>query len=413
MARTSRKLTALEVSRFNEPGKFPVGENLYLQISKSGSKSWLFRYSLKGKSTWMGLGSARFLSLADARSKAVTIHKDLLNGIDPLKEKAEAESQRLLEQAKQMTFQECAARYIESHSPSWKNPKHISQWISTITMYANPVIGELPVADIDTTLVLKVLEPIWYAKTETASRLRGRIEKILSWAAVRGFRSKENPAIWRGHLDQLLPKRTSIQPIVHFEALPFTEIPEFCEKLRKNTDIGALALEFAILTATRTNETLKAKWQEINFEKKFWLIPAERMKAKKEHKVPLSPRALEILQPMRFISNGDYIFPGRKNGKPMSDMALLMICRKMNYNVTVHGFRSTFRDWASETTNHSNDVIEMALAHTINNKVEAAYRRGDLFNKRQDLMNDWSNYCLSPPVIMKLNHKNETKVYAS
>jgi integrase len=393
MGRVSKKLSALEVGRLSKPGKHPIGESLYLQISPKGTKSWLFRYSINGKSTWMGLGSAKLVSLADARALAIDHQRDLLDGVKPLDKRNSDRSNLLLEDAKRITFDDCAEKYIEAHSPSWKNKKHASQWKNTMETYASPVIGKLSVKDIETTLILKILEPIWYTKAETAARIRGRIERILSWAAVRGYRSKENPARWHGHLEQLLPTRSSIQKVKHFKALPFSEVGAFVEKLRSQEGVTTLALEFTILTATRTNEALGARWSEINLEEKYWLIPAERMKADREHKVPLSPRALDIIAKMRELSDGEYVFSGTRRGQPLSDMSLLMIIRRMGLDATTHGFRSSFSDWAAERTSFPREVVEMALAHTVKNKVEAAYRRGDLFIKRQRLMEAWAKYC--------------------
>lgn len=396
MGRVSKKLSALEVGRLSEPGTYPVGESLYLQISATGTKSWLFRYSFQGKPKWMGLGSFRLMSLAEARKKVADLQMERLSGHNPLALRIAKEKEIALLEAKKMTFEECARRYIEAHSPTWKNQKHISQWNNTLETYVFPIFGHLSVEDVDTSLVMKALEPIWMIKAETANRLRGRIERILSWATVRGFRSGKNPADWRGHLDQLLPKRSSIAKVEHFKALPFAEMNSFIENLRKNEGIAALALEFCILTVSRTSECMGAKWSEVNFNEKYWLVPAERMKAKKEHKVPLSPRALGILEQMRSISEGEFIFPGRTKNKPLSNMAFLSLLRRMKYDVTAHGFRSSFRDWAEERTNFPSNVVEMALAHTVKNKVEAAYRRGDLFMKRQLLMNAWETYCNSP-----------------
>lgn len=393
MARQTKKLSALEIGRLSGLGKLPVGDSLYLQISKSGSKSWLFRYSKSGKTTWMGLGAVKFVTLAEARLKAMEIHRDLINGLNPLNEKIAIENKRKIEDLKQITFDECANKYIEAQSPGWKNKKHISQWRNTLSTYASPIIGGISVADIDTTLVVKILEPIWYKKAETANRLRGRLERVLSWAASRGYRSYENPARWRGHLDNQFPKRSSIQKVKHFKALPFNEVGTLIQKLRTQQDPGSLALEFVILTATRTNEALNAKWSEINLEEKYWLIPSERMKAGKEHKVPLSQRAIDILNRLRKFSESEFIFPGMIKGKPLSNMTLLMTLRRMKYDVTTHGFRSSFSDWAAEKTIFQREVVEMALAHTIKNKVEAAYRRGDLFIKRRQLMDTWCEFC--------------------
>lgn len=395
MGKQSRKLTALEVSRLKETGKHSVGEGLYLQISKTGSKSWLFRYSYNGKSKWMGLGPAHIVTLAEARSKMIILKKDLVSGEDPLLKKREKQKQSKLAEAKSITFDDCAKQYIEAHKPSWKNKKHISQWENTIKTYASPIIGGLPIAEIDLPLVLKVLRPIWYDKTETASRLRGRLERILSWAAVQGYRPSDNPAAWRGHLDQLLPKRAKVQKTQHFKAMPYDEVSSLIHQLRDMNGTSIRALEFLILTATRTSETLKATWNEINWNEHSWEIPAERMKAGKIHKVPLSSKAYEILLEMQKNSTCDYIFPGKIKGKPLSNMALLTVLRRLGHKVTTHGFRSSFSDWASEETNFSSQVIEMALAHTIKNKVEAAYRRGDQYFKRVKLMETWAQYCAS------------------
>lgn len=393
MARQSRKLSALEVARLKEVGKHPVGESLYLQISKSGAKSWLFRYSIGPKNTWMGLGSYNVVSLVEARAKTLKLRSQLIEGINPLAKKNQFEREQRLCEAKLITFDECAKQYIKSHKPSWKNEKHISQWENTIKTYVSPVFGALPIQDVDTALIMKVLTPIWYTKTETADRLRGRIERIMNWATTQEYRVGENPALWRGHLDNLLPRRNSVQKIEHYKALPFKDIGEFIARLKLIGSVSALALEFTILTATRTSEALNAKWEEFNFAEKYWLIPAERMKAGKEHKVPLSDRVLQILKHMEERSFNEFVFPGKKKDKPLSNMAMLQVIRGLGHTFTTHGFRSTFRDWASEKMNFPSEVVEMALAHAINNKVEAAYRRGDLFEKRKRLMTDWAEYC--------------------
>ncbi len=396
MVQRSRKITALEVGKLSKPGKHPIGDNLYLQISNQGTKSWLFRFRMNDKTTWMGLGSVKIVSLADARAKALQHLQTISEGINPLVAKQTAQQNQILQESKRMTFDECANLYIESHSKSWKNEKHQAQWRSTLETYASPAIGKLPIESITTGLVLRVLEPIWYSKSETASRVRGRVERILSWATVRGLRSGENPARWRGHLDEMLPKRTEVQKVTHFKALPYPHIYEFMKSLQAKQGVSIRALEFAILTCTRTNETLGAKWSEINLEEKYWMIPVERMKAKRAHKVPLCDRACEIIREMNEFSQSDFVFPGDRVGKPLSNMALLEIVRGMNFDITVHGFRSTFQDWAAEKTTYSQEVIDMALAHIVKGKTERAYRRGDLFEKRQRLMSDWSRYCSEP-----------------
>lgn len=294
------------------------------------------------------------------------------------------------------TFKECAEQYIEAHRPRWSNPKHEAQWAATLNTYAYPVIGDQPVAKISnsagTDLVMKVLEPIWHEKTETASRVRGRIESILDWAKVRGYRDGDNPARWRGHLDKLLPPKSKVAPVKHHAALPYSDVPTFMRELRKQSGTAARALEFTILTAARTSEVLGAKRSEIDRKARMWLVPAERMKGRREHRVPLSDAALAIVDA---APNGEYLFPGAKRGKPLSNMAMTMLLDRMGIRdqVTTHGFRSTFRDWGSEATDYPNELLEMAIAHTVGDKVEAAYRRGDMLAKRHRLMADWQSFC--------------------
>jgi integrase len=302
-----------------------------------------------------------------------------------------------LEAAKGMTFRACAERYIEAHKAGWRNPKHALQWMSTLASYAYPVFGDLPVKAIDVGLVMKAVEPIWATKTETASRLRGRIESVLDWAAARGYRHGDNPARWRGHLDKLLPKRAKMQRVQHHPALAYDEVGAFMDALRSQGGIAARALAFCILTATRTSETLNARWDEIDLAAKLWVIPAGRIKAGKEHRVPLSAPALAILRQLAETRSGEFVFPGGKGGKPLSNMALLALLKRMERSdLTVHGFRSAFRDWAAERTHYPREVAEMALAHAIGDKVEAAYRQGDLFEKRRRLMEEWARFCASP-----------------
>lgn len=329
--------------------------------------------------------------MQEARERAVTQRSALLRGLDPIEQReAETRSKALLA-AKATTFADCACSYIESHKAGWRNEKHAAQWTSTLETYANPVIGALPVQNVDTPLILKILEPIWAAKPETASRLRARIENILDWAKARGYREGENPARWKGHLSQLLPALAKKSRVVHHAALPFAEVPAFVQKLRAATSISAKCLEFTILTAARTNEAISAKPCEFDLDNGIWTVPANRMKAKKEHRVPMSPRVVEIVREM-LAHEGEYLFPGAKASKPMSNMAMLNTLERMNVPVTVHGFRSSFRDWAAECTGYSHEVCEMALAHTIPNAAEAAYRRGDLMDKRRKLMEAWAGF---------------------
>ncbi len=392
MAKLNR-LNALSVQRATRPGLLMDGGGLGLQISREGSKSWIFRFSLNKKTRTMGLGPINTISLASARELAFECRKQVKSGIDPIEARQRSRANSVAENLKIITFDQCAEAYISAHRVSWRNIKHGDQWTNTLKTYASPVIGRLPVQVVDTSLVMRILEPIWSTKNETASRVRSRIELVLAWATVRGYRSGQNPAIWRNHLDKLLPARARVQKVRHFAALPFEEIGEFMAKLRKEDGTGARALEFMILTASRTSETLKARMQEFNFDESIWTIPSERMKTGVEHRVPLSPRALAIALEMRAQVEGEFLFSGARKKRPLSNMALLKVIRRIGYKVTGHGFRSTFRDWAAERTNFSHEVCEQALAHTIRNKVESAYRRGDLLLKRQVLMTEWAKYC--------------------
>jgi integrase len=402
MARTVGKLTALKVSRASHPGMFADGAGLYLQVTGAGAKSWIYRFSLCGRAREMGLGSLSALSLTDARAKAAECRRLRQEGVDPIEARKAQREQAALDAAKMLTFAEAAARYIAGHRVGWKNAKHASQWENTLAAYAEPVLGALSIQAIDTGLVLKVLEPIWKAKPETASRVRGRIEVILDWAKVRGLRQGENPARWRGHLDHLLPAKAKVRRVKHHAALPYAEMPAFIAELRAQEGNAARALEFTALTAARTGDTIGAVSKEVNASDEVWTIPAERMKAGKEHRVPLSGRALAILDETRRTRTSDsrYIFPGGKAGQPLSNMAMTEVLRRMGRTgITVHGFRSTFRDWAAERTNFPNEVVEMALAHAVGDKVEAAYRRGDLFEKRRRLMAEWEAYCNGPATV--------------
>jgi integrase len=369
-------------------------------VTGAGAKSWLYRFSLQGKAREMGLGSLSAVSLSEARIKAGECRRLREEGVDPIEARKVRREQAALDAAKSITFKEAAANYIASHRAGWRNEKHASQWENTLATYAEPVLGRVSIQAIDTTLVLKVLEPIWKTKPETASRLRGRIEAILDWAKVRGLRQGENPARWRGHLDHLLPARSKVRRVKHHAALSYAELPDFIAKLRAQEGVAARALEFTILTAARTGDTIGAVWYEVNTSDKVWTVPADRMKAGKEHRVPLSSRALAILREGHDMQTSDYVFPGGKAGKPLSNMAMTEVLRRMGRrDITVHGFRSTFRDWAAERTNFPSEVVEMALAHAVGDKVEAAYRRGDLFEKRRRLMAEWASYCNTPSAV--------------
>jgi integrase len=412
MAREIERLTPKQVAnakpkRGRTAALLPDGANLYLQATvakdKSINRSWLFRYELDGKRCEMGLGPLRTVGLAEAREKARGYRQQLLDGIDPLDAKLEAREAvkrerlaKLAEQARAITFRQCAEMYLAAHSPGWKNLKHAKQWRSTLETYAYPVLGDLAVADVDTAHVVKAIEPIWLRIPETASRLRARIESVLGFATVRTFRTGDNPARWKGYLATLLPARGEVAPVEHHAALPYSDVPAFMADLRGRDSMSARALEFTILTAVRTGETIGAHWGEIDLAAKVWAIPAARMKAKRDHRVPLSDRAIAILKAIGPHQRG-HVFPGGRKGQPLSNMAMLELLRGIRPGATVHGFRSSFRDWAAETTSHPNHVIEMALAHAIGDKTEKAYRRGELFTKRARLMQHWADFCARPP----------------
>lgn len=416
MARTVNRLTTLKVAHaIRKPGMYADGGGLYLQVGE-GSASWIYRYMLKGVAREMGLGPLMLFGLKEARLKALDARRLRYEGVDPIEARRAARTKVKLDAAKALTFKQCAEAYIKAHRAGWRNAKHAGQWEATLATYVEPVIGSLPVQSVDTALVMKVLEQdvpggrgkpatsLWTTRPETASRLRGRIESILDWARVRGYRDGDNPARWRGHLDKLLPARAKVRRVTHHPALPYAELPTFMTKLRELTGVSARALEFAILTAARTGEVIGAGWNEIDLSAKLWTVPASRMKAGRDHRVPLSERAVAILEEMKPLSDagvggerpgsaGAYLFPGGKHGQPLSNMAFLMLLRRMKRDdLTAHGFRSTFRDWAAERTNFPSEVAEMALAHAVSSKVEQAYRRGDLFERRQRLMAAWATF---------------------
>ncbi len=407
MAKTSERLSALKVANLKGPGYFADGGNLYLRIAPGGSCGWIFRFAIRepksnddgtiklcSRTRDMGLGAYPEISLKAARELAANYRVLVKQGIDPIEQRRTTRGSERVAKAKSKTFDECVREFIADHEAAWRNAKHRAQWASTLATYASPVFGKLPVATVDDGLVLRALKPIWTTKPETASRIRGRIEAVLDWARVHGYRNGENPARWKGHLNHLLPARSKVRRVKHHAAMPYDEVGPFMETLRQRSDGAALALQFVVLTAARTGEALGATWDEIDFAEKAWTVPAERMKAGNEHRVPLSPAAIAILKRLQETRTNDFVFAGVKQGRPLSEMALLMLLRRMERaDVTVHGFRSTFRDWAAEHTNYPNHVVEKALAHSIPNAVEAAYRRGDLFDKRRRLMEAWADYC--------------------
>ena len=390
--REGNKLTAMKVKRLKAPGRYCDGHGLWLQVSASGSKAWLFRFMREGRARQMGLGPLHTVSLAEARVRARQARQVLLDGKDPIDDKHATRKAARLAAARQMTFRQCAADYLAEHASGWKNPKHAWQWENSIER-ANKAFGDLDVGDIDVDVLLKFLRPIWRATPETGSRIRGRVEAVLDWATASKFRQGDNPARWRGHLQHLLKAKPST---THHPALPFDEIPDFMTELRERDSISARALEFTVLTAARTAEAIGATWNEIDLGEKVWTVPAERMKASRAHRVPLSDRAVEILEAVPREKSG-FVFIGARAGKPLSNMAMLELLRGMRgHGLTVHGFRSTFSDWARERTAYPRDVVEMAIAHAIKDKSEAAYRRGDALPKRRRLMAEWARYCSSP-----------------
>lgn len=378
-----KALSTVRINSIKSKGRFADGNGLYLVVDPSGAKRWILRTMVRGKRRDIGLGGLKLVSLAEAREKAAEFRKMAREGGDPVAERRKATKTA-------PTFKEAAKAVYESYKAAWKNPKHVAQWISSMEAYAFPIIGTLRVDEIETTDVMRVLSPIWLSKPETARRVRQRIKTTLDWSKASGFRSGDNPV--DGAISGL-PKHSDKDN--HFEAIPYKDVPKFVAALRDSSanETGRLAFELLILTATRTNEILNADWAEIELKKKIWTIPASRMKMSREHRIPLSSRAVQIFERMQKIGNEEgLVFPGRDSEKPLSNMAFLMTIRRMGFEFTAHGFRSAFRDWAAETTSFPRDVCEMALAHTIKNKTEAAYRRGDLFEKRRELMKAWSDF---------------------
>ena len=394
MARSVKKLSNLRIKALKEPGRYSDGDGLYFYVSQAGNRSWVFRYRdrVTGKLRDRGLGPARDVTLEQAREAARLARGELRSGVDPI----DARRAQRLETARQrlqaVTFGQCTERYIETHRAAWRNAKHAAQWRSTLDTYAAALLAQ-PVADIDDAAVLQALEPIWATKTETATRLRQRIEAVLDWAAVRQYRRGDNPARWRGHLDHLLPAPSKLKPHQPRAALPYAEAPAFFEQLRQQAGLAPVALQLQILTATRPGEVVGARWDEFDMENLTWTVPGERMKAGKAHRIPLSPQVIKLLKGVP--RTGGLVFPGRLD-KGMTTAALLKVLKSLRLGLTVHGFRSTFRDWAADMTAFPREVAEQALAHSLQDKTEAAYRRTDLFTKRSHLMRDWARFCTDP-----------------
>lgn len=416
MARAIHKLTPERVrTKSKRPGLYADGGGLYLRVTPPSACSWVYRYMIHGKAREMGLGSFPEVPLQNdpkdksaapgARELAAKWRRVRAEGRDPIAVREAERASERLETARAMTFRQCAEAYIAAHRDGWKNPKHVKQWDATLEAYSYPVLGNLPASSVDVALVTQVLDPIWKTKTETASRLRGRIEAILDWARTRGYRDGENPARWRGHLENVFPARSAVRPTVHFPALPYRELPAFMVELNKRDGVGPDALKFTIFTAARTDQAIGARWEEIDLATAVWTIAGERMKGRRsrqrEHRVPLSKQALAVLEARQRLTGGQgLVFPGRSLKKPISNATMNEVLSSMGRDdITVHGFRSTFRDWVEELTNYAGTVAEAALAHVVGDKVEAAYRRGDLFEKRRRLMSAWATYCTTVPTL--------------
>jgi integrase len=381
------RLTAKRVDHLHKPGRHPDGNGLYLQVTQSGVKSWVLRYERNGRERMLGLGTLRDFSLKEARERARRARQLLADGVDPI------DAKRAQRTVPTLTFRQAVGAYNTLHEQKWTSRR--PQFLSSLRRYAFPILGDLPLPVIDTPAVLRVVQPIWTTKTETANRVRGRIEAVLDWATVSGHRPKgDNPARWKGHLAMILPAPGAIAKVQHHAALPWGEVAAFMADLRGREGVAARALEFAILTAARTNEVIGVRWSEIDFGAATWTIPAERMKMDREHRIPLSEAALDLLRNLYTEDGNDLIFIGAQAGHGLGDRALAEVLARMGRgDITVHGFRSTFRDWAAEVSHHPNHVVEQALAHAIGNAVERAYRRGDLFAKRRVLMEEWATFC--------------------
>src|SRR5215831_18911560 len=392
MARPLHRLSAFKVEKAKQPGLYCDGGGLYLRVAEGGSKQWIYRYVTAGRARDMGIGPVHVVTLAEAREKARDASKLRLEGVDPIASKRARMAALKAAEAKAMTLGDCVKGFIKDNEASWTSRKHRQEWERSLIKYAFPLLGSLPVAAIDTPLVLRVLKPIWSTTPESASRVRGRIENVIGWATIHGYRSGDNPARWNGHLEHALP---AVVKGDHHAALPYAEVPAFMTKLREQTSVPAKCLEFLILTAVRLGEAQKATWSEIDLNNRVWVIPGARMKSGKEHRVPLSPIALAILKDIHEVRHSDYIFPGSRRGYAMGKNQPGKLMKKLmgDAEMTVHGFRSSFRDWAAERTNFLREVAEMALAHAIPDAVEAAYRRGDLFDKRKKLVAAWAEYC--------------------
>ena len=388
-------LTQRKVERA-KPGRYGDGHGLYLVVHNANNKSYVFRYERDGRERWMGLGPIHTVDLKQARSKAREARLLLLEGVDPLDHRKAQRVALKAAKAKLLTFAEAAQRYFDQHEGKWRNATHRKQWLTTLKSVF-PVLGDMPVGEIDTPAVLRAIEPHWLSKTETMARTRGRIEAVLDWCTVRGYRSGDNPARWKGHLAEVLPKRSQVAKVEHHPALPYAEVADFVAKLREREGVAARALEFLILTAARTGEILGMRKEEIDWAARMWRVPAERMKADREHRVALSQCAIDLLRALPTEDGNGFVFIGSRPGRGLSEPALAQVLRRMGRtDISVHGFRSTFRDWCAEQTNFPREVAELALAHRVGDKTERAYQRADMLKKRHALAEAWSRYCAAP-----------------
>jgi integrase len=398
MARPLNRLTALKVQRAKKHGLYADGGSLYLRVADGGSKQWVFRYVVNGRLRDMGIGPVHTLTLAEAREKATEARKLRLEGIDPITHKRARMAALRAADARAMTFQQCAEGFIRDNGAKWSNARHAEQWRNTLAQYVYPVLGSLSVAVIDTPLVLKVIKPLWERMPETASRVRGRIENVLGWATVHHYRTGDNPARWKGHLQHALPMRSKVATVEHHAALPYGSMPGFMGRLRQDASPTSACLQFITLTAARIGEAVDATWNEIDLNNRVWTVPPARIKGRVEHRVPLSKAAVALLKQMAAIRHSDFVFPSPREGRPMGKEAVLQLAKTASGrdDLTVHGLRSTFRDWAAERTNFPREIAEKALAHIVGDETERAYQRGDLLEKRRKLMEAWAEFCGKP-----------------
>jgi len=398
-------LTARQVETARKPGFYADGNGLYLRVAPGGSRSWVYRFMLNGRRRDMGLGPYPLVTLASARERVAAARLVKLDGTDPLEERRAGALKARVERAKVVTFAEAAQQYVSAHRAGWRGARAVQDWTGTIEAYVLPIFGDLPVAEIDTGLVMQAIQPIWNTKTATATRVRARVEAVLDWCRVRGYRQGENPARWKGHIEALLPRKSKVAPVEHHPAMPYGEVAAFLAELRYVESSAARALEFAILTAARSGEVIGARWDEIDIPNRLWIVPAARMKSGREHRVPLSPPAMAVLEKIAETRYSDWVFSGRQVGQPIGKMAMLLTLQRVSGrdDISVHGFRSSFRDWCAELTQYPSELAEMALAHSINSAVEAAYRRGDMFDRRRKLAEAWGRFCTAPATVVALN----------